>query len=380
HAALPDMVSLAGGLPAAELFDVDGVRTATLAALDRAPVEALQYGQTEGQPALREAIATLLAERGVQASADALVVTTGSQQGLDLVARALLDEGDAVVVERPSYVAALQAIGLAAPAWRAIGVDADGARIEDLPTACTGVRPKLVYIVPNFANPSGACLSLSRRRALVEWAARERVMVLEDDPYGALRTRGTPLPSLVTLAREVPGAQDWVGHASTLSKTVAPGLRIGWLLLPPWLHDAVVRLKQAADLHTSTFTQAVARHYLASGRLEARMALVRAEYARRCDALVSALHGTLGERLSLQVPDGGMFLWARFTDGTDTRALLAHALERRVMFVPGDAFYVDAADPSALRLNFSASTPDRLREGARRLAAAHAAYRATVDR
>jgi 2-aminoadipate transaminase len=380
HATLPDMVSLAGGLPAAELFDVEGIRAATAAALDGAPTTALQYGMTEGQPGLREAVAGLLAGRGIVADADSIVVTAGSQQGLDLVARALLDDGDAVVVERPSYVAALQAIGLASPVWLSIGVDSQGGQVEDLESACAGRRPKLVYVVPNFANPSGACMSVARRVRLATWAARHRVFVLEDDPYGELRTRGEPLPSIVDLARSIPGASDWVGHASTLSKTVAPGLRVGWLLLPRWLQDAVVRLKQAADLHTSSFTQEVARHYLASGRLEARLAAVRTEYGVRCDALVDALAESFGERLSLQVPDGGMFLWARFTDGTDTRALLAHALERRVMFVPGDAFYVDAADPSALRLNFSASTPDRLREGARRLAAAHAAYRSTVDR
>ncbi|RPH42343.1 MAG: PLP-dependent aminotransferase family protein [Burkholderiales bacterium] len=376
HAGLPDMISLAGGLPAAELFDVEGLRAATLAALDDAPASALQYGMTEGQPALREAIAALLAGRGIAAGAEDLVVTAGSQQGLDLVARALLDDGDAMVVERPSYLAALQAFGLASPRWCTIGVDADGGRVEDLDAACAGVRPKLVYVVPDFANPTGACMSVARRRALVRWALRHQVTVLEDDPYGALRTRGEPLPSIAALAGEVPGASRWIAQASTLSKTVAPGLRTGWLLLPPWLRDAVVRLKQAADLHTSSFAQEVARHYLASGRLPERLALVRAEYARRRDALADALHAGFGDRLALQVPDGGMFLWGRFTDGTDTRALLPHALERGTMFVPGDAFFVDAADPASLRLNFSAAPPERLREGARRLRAAHAALHA----
>jgi 2-aminoadipate transaminase len=376
HATLPDMVSLAGGLPAAELFDVEGIRAATLAALDAAPGVALQYGMTEGQPALREALAAHLAGKGIEADADALLVTTGSQQGLDLVGRALLDEGDTVVVERPAYLAALQALGLNAPRWASIGVDADGGRVEDLEALPAGVRPKLVYVVPDFANPSGASMSVERRRALARWAARHRVVVLEDDPYGELRFRGARLPSIVSLAREVPGASHWVGYASTLSKTVAPGLRVGFALLPPWLHDAVVRLKQAADLHTSSFAQEVAAGYLVSGRLAGHLARVRAEYARRCDALVGALREVFGDALAFGVPDGGMFVWARFTDGTDTRALLPHALERRVMVVPGDSFFVDAPDASALRLNFSASTPERLREGVRRLADAHRAYRA----
>jgi DNA-binding transcriptional MocR family regulator len=373
HAGLPDMISLAGGLPAAELFDVEGLRAATLAALEDSPASALQYGMTEGQPALREAIAVLLGERGIAAGAEDLVVTAGSQQGLDLVARALLDDGDAVVVERPSYLAALQTFGLASPRWCTIGVDAYGGRVEDLDAACAGVCPKLVYVVPDFANPTGACMSIERRRALVRWAVRREVTVMEDDPYGALRTRGEPLPSLAALAAEVPGASRWIAQASTLSKTVAPGLRTGWLLLPPWLREAVVLIKQAADLHTSSFAQEVARHYLASGRLPARLAIVRAEYARRRDALAEALQSGFGERLALQVPEGGMFLWGRFTDGTDPRALLPHALERGTMFVPGDAFYVDAADPGTLRLNFSAASPDRLREGARRLLEAHRA-------
>lgn len=376
NAGLPDMISMAGGLPAAELFDVEGLRAAALAALDDAPAAALQYGMTEGQPRLRAAVAALLASRGLAADPDALVITTGSQQGLDLVARALLDDGDAVVVERPSYLAALQAIGLASPDWIALPGDADGACVERLDAVCGTRRPKLVYVVPNFANPTGATMGLARRRALVRWAAERRVTVLEDDPYGELRSRGEPLPSLVTLAREVPGAGDWVGHASTLSKSIAPGLRVGWLLLPEWLRDATVRIKQAADLHTSSFAQEVAARYLASGRLEARLAIVRAEYARRRDALADALVEGFGDRLSMHAPDGGMFLWGRFADLTDTRALLAHALERRTMFVPGDSFFVGDADRSSLRLNFSASAPDRLREGVRRLRDAHRALHA----
>lgn len=375
HAGQPGMISLAGGLPAAELFDLEGLRAATLAALDGAPAEAFQYGETEGDPGLRAAIAARMRARGIDVDDTAPVVTAGSQQGLDLVARALLDDGDGVVVERPSYLAALQAFGLARPRWLSIGVDGDGACVDELDAACAGLRPRLVYVVPDFANPTGATMSLARREALVRWAAQHEVTVLEDDPYGALRTRGAPLPSLAALAREVPGASRWIAHASTFSKTVAPGLRVGWLLLPPWLRDAVVRLKQAADLHTASLSQAVVRHYLASGRLDARLAVVRAEYARRRDALAAALADAFGERLVMQVPDGGMFVWARFVDGTDTRALLAPALALGVTFVPGDAFFVDHAKPGRLRLNFSACEPARLREGVRRLAEAHATLR-----
>lgn len=375
HASAPGMVSLAGGLPAPELFDLDGVRAAAAAALADAPVASLQYGMTEGQPALRDALAAHLAAKGLAVDAEDLVVTTGSQQGLDLVARALVDDGDTVVVERPSYLAALQALALAGARFATVGVDGEGGRVEELAALDGGPTPKLAYVVANFANPSGATMSVERRRALVRWAAERRVLVLEDDPYGELRTRGDAPPPLLALAREVPGAADWVGYASTLSKTVAPGLRVGWLALPRWLRDAVVLVKQAADLHTGTFAQEVARAYLASGRLPARLALVRAEYGARRDALAHALGDAFGARLAFDVPDGGMFLWARFTDGTDTRALLRHALARGVMFVPGDAFFADRPDPATLRLNFSACDAPRLREGIARLADAHDALR-----
>lgn len=370
HATRADVIPLAGGLPAAELFDVEGRRAASLAALDGEPTLALQYGMTEGQPGLREALAAHLAAAGVPVAADDLVVTTGSQQGLDLVARALVDDGDTVVVERPSYLAALQAIGLNAPRWRTIAVDTDGGRVDELLRLPAGERPKLVYVVANFANPTGATMSLERRRRLAAWAAEHRVFVLEDDPYGELRTRGEPLPSIVALARAIPGAADWVGYASTLSKTVAPGLRVGWLLLPEWLRDAVARLKQATDLHTSSFAQEVARHYLASGRLATRLPRLRDAYRQRCAALADALGAAFGARLAFEPPQGGMFLWARFTDGTRPRELLPRALANGVTFVPGDAFYAVDPDPHTLRLNFSACDPVRLREGVARLAAA----------
>ena len=376
HAALPGMISLAGGLPAAECFDVTGLREAAQAALCASPEAALQYGETEGDAGLRAAIAAALRAEGAAIADAAPLITAGSQQGIDLVARALIDPGDTVVVERPSYLAALQAFGLAQAQWASIAVDEEGARIEDLDLACAGVRPRLLYLVPDFANPTGATLSLARRHAVLDWAVRHQVVVFEDDPYGALRFEGTPLPTLHALAQTVPGAAQWVVRASTLSKTVAPGLRVGWLLAPPWLREALVRIKQATDLQTGSLTQAVAREYLRSGRQAAPLDRVCVTYRARRDALMEALAQTFGDRLVWNAPAGGLFVWARFVDGTDTRALLAAAIERGVTFVPGDAFYVDQADRSLLRLNFSACAPERLREGVSRLAAAHAAVQA----
>ncbi|WP_157269404.1 aminotransferase-like domain-containing protein [Azohydromonas aeria] len=368
------VISLAGGLPAAELFDTEGLRAATQAALaEGAGVAALQYGLTEGQPALRAALRTHEAGRGIDMAGRELLVTTGSQQALDIVARLLLDEGDVVVVQRPSYLAALQTFTLAGARCVGLDEDAEGARVEDLETLALPARPKLVYLVSPFANPSGASLSLRRRQWLLAWAARHQVLVLEDDPYGVLRTEGQELPSLTALAQEVPGARAWCGRTSTLSKAVAPGLRLGWLVLPRPLAEAAARVKQAMDLHTSSFAQEVAARYLESGRLPAHLARVREAYRERRRALCRALTDAFGAALEFDEPEGGMFVWARFTDGTDTRALLPRALDAGMAFVPGDAFYAEGAPRDRLRLSFTTESPERLREGVARL---HAAWRA----
>jgi 2-aminoadipate transaminase len=366
------VISLAGGLPAAELFDVEGLRAATRAALEEAPTAALQYGLTEGQPALRAALEARERAAGLSLAGRSLLVTTGSQQALDMVARLLLDEGDVVVVQRPGYLAALQTFTLAGA--RCVGLDEDeeGARVEDLETMAFPRKPKLVYLVTPFANPSGASLSLRRREWLLRWAARHEVLVLEDDPYGVLRTEGHEPPGLAALAQDIAGARAWCGRTSTLSKAVAPGLRLGWLVLPQPLAEAAARVKQAMDLHTPSFTQEVAARYLDSGRLEPHLARVRAAYRERRRALCAALQEAFGAALEFREPEGGMFVWARFTDGTDTRALLPRALAAGMAFVPGDAFYAEAAPRDRLRLSFTTETPARLREGVARL---HAAWR-----
>jgi DNA-binding transcriptional MocR family regulator len=369
----PGMLSLAGGLPAPDLFDIEGLRDAMAGVMADGPCEALQYGTTEGEPALRALLAQGLRERGLAGLADdAPLITTGSQQALDLVARALLEPGDGVIVERPAYLAALQVFALAQA--RCIGVpgDANGIDVAALPRAVEGRAPaRFAYVVSNFANPTGATLSLARRLAILEWAVANRVFVLEDDPYGALRVDGEQLPPLVALAARVPGAADWCGYVSSLSKVLAPGLRIGYAVLPAWLRAAVVRTKQALDLHTSTLNQAVAARYLATGRLAQRMPAMLDAYRARRDALCAALAQTFGGALQCSVPEGGMFVWARFTDGTDTARLLPLARDAGMIFVPGEAFYDDDPDRSSLRLSFSTATPAQLGEAVARLAAAH---------
>jgi DNA-binding transcriptional MocR family regulator len=373
----PGMLSLAGGLPAPDLFDVEGMRQCMLAAMDEAGREVLQYGPTEGEPGLRAWLAGELRRRGAAGVEDEQpLITTGSQQALELVARALLDPGDRVVVERPAYLAALQVFALAQAECVPVAGDADGLRVDALPAASAGAPLRLAYVVSNFANPSGATLNLDRRLALLAWAVANRVFVLEDDPYGALRVDGSEWPPLVALAGQVPGAAQWCGYVSSLSKTLAPGLRIGYAVLPDWLRGAVVRAKQAMDLHTSTLNQAIVTRYLASGRLAERMPTVLAAYRERRDALCNALTAAFGDALSFERPAGGMFVWARFTDGTDASALLPRARDEGVIFVPGEAFYDIDPDRSALRLSFATLTPPQLDEAVRRLARAHQAWHA----
>jgi DNA-binding transcriptional MocR family regulator len=365
----PGMLSLAGGLPAPELFDVDGLRAASEATFAEVGRSALQYGVTEGQPALREALACWLGERGVSAAPDELVVTGGSQQALDLIARATLDPGDPVGVEAPGYLAALQAFALAGARLVPAAVDGQGACIDDWMTAER--PPRVVYVVSNFGNPSGASLALDRRIALLRWAAARHVLVVEDDPYGELRVRGERLPSLHELARGIPGAAACCAYVSSLSKVVSPGLRIGFAVLPAWLLEGVARAKQAVDLHTSTLGQEIAARYLRSGRLADHLPRIRATYRDRLQALCDALRSTFGERIALTEPDGGMFVWARLCDGTDTARLLPFARERGMIFVPGTAFDPEGRPSAWLRLSFATTTPAGLREAVERLARAH---------
>lgn len=369
----PGMLSLAGGLPAPDLFDVEGLRDAMAAVMAETPLDALQYGTTEGDPTLRALLAGALRDRGVGGLPDdAPVVTTGSQQAIDLVARALLEPGDPVIVERPAYLAALQVFALAEARCIGVAGDAGGIDVGALPTGRDGLPPaRLAYVVSNFANPTGATLTLERRLALLAWAVAERVFVLEDDPYGALRVDGEQGPPLVALARQVPGAAQWCGYVSSLSKVLAPGLRIGYAVLPDWLRGAVIRTKQALDLHTSTLNQAIAARYLASGRLAQRLPAMLDAYRARRDALCAALRGAFGDQLRFSVPEGGMFVWARFADGTDTGRLLPLARDEGMIFVPGEAFYDDVPDRATLRLSFATATPSELVEAVARLARAH---------
>ena len=364
--ARPGVISFAGGLPAPELFDADGLREAYAAALSGARAgRTLQYSTTEGDPELRAAIAGRLTARGLATGADEVLVTSGSQQALTLAATVLIEPGDRVLVEEPSYLAALQAFSLAGAEVVPVACDDDGLDPDAVASAAAAHGARLLYTIPTFHNPTGRTLPLERRVALAAVAERSGLWMIEDDPYGELRYAGEPLPSLATLCERVLAL-------STLSKVAAPGLRIGWVRTPPALRQALVVAKQAADLHSSTIDQAAAAGWLAAVDLEAHLGVLRAEYGRRRDALLDGLLDALPPGSTHNRPEGGMFVWARLPDGWDSEALLRRALERDVAFVPGFPFFAGQPDRAALRFSFTTHAPAEIAEGLARLKASWA--------
>lgn len=365
----PGVISFAGGLPEPALFDVAGLREAFAGALaDDVAGRSLQYSTTEGDPALRAAAAALMTARGVPSAADDLLITSGSQQALTLLATALLDPGDVVLVEEPSYLAAIQAFQLAGARVVPVACDDDGVLPDALEAAAVAEAARLVYLIPTFQNPTGRTLPLERRRAIAQIAERVGLWLVEDDPYGELRYSGDPVAPLAAQ----PGAEDRTLSLSTLSKVVAPGLRIGWVRPPQALRAPLVVAKQAADLHTSTIDQAAAAIWLASADLPAHIAGLRDVYRERRDALLDGLAEGLPPGSSWNQPAGGMFVWARLPEMYDAQDLLREAIARDVAFVPGAPFFAGPSDPQALRLSFTTHAPDEIREGLRRLRAAWA--------
>jgi 2-aminoadipate transaminase len=322
-----------------------------------------QYTPSEAAPVPRGAVPARLTARGLPTGPDDLLITSGSQQALTLIATVLLEPGDRVLVEEPSYLAALQAFGLAGAVPIPVPCDDDGLDPEALATLVARHRPKLLYTVPTFHNPTGRTLPLERRAAIAAIAGRSGLWICEDDPYGELRYRGEALPAIATL----PGAADRTLALSTLSKVAAPGLRIGWVRTPEPLHRPLTVAKQAADLHSSTIDQAAAARWLAAVDLDAHVARLCAVYGERRDAMLAGLAAALPAGSTFNQPEGGMFVWARLPDGWDAAALLELALERDVAFVPGYPFFAGDPDRAALRLSFTTHSPPEIAEGLRRL-------------
>ncbi|GIJ65628.1 aminotransferase-like domain-containing protein [Virgisporangium ochraceum] len=361
----PEVISFAGGLPAPELFDVDGMRAAFDRVLSGPHARRhLQYAPTEGNPDLRALVAARMSARGLPTEARDLLVTTGSQQALTLIATALLDPGATVAVEQPTYLAALQCFQLAGARIVPVPSDEHGIDPEALARVLAAERPQLLYLVPTFANPTGRTLTTDRRAAVAALAAGHGTWVVEDDPYGELRYRGAAVPALAA----EPAAADRVLHLGSFSKVAAPGLRLGWVRAPEALLPSLTVAKQAADLHTSTIDQAAAAAYLADTDLDAHIRTLRDAYRARRDAMIAAMPATAPAGSTWTDPDGGMFTWLRLPTGADATALLPGALAADVAFVPGTPFYAAGPDPATLRLSFTTHTPEEIAEGMRRLA------------
>lgn len=361
--ARPEVINFAGGLPAPELFDAEGIAAAYRAVLAEVPERALQYSTTEGEPALRAALAERMSARGLATDADDVLVTTGSQQALSLLATALIEPGDTVLVESPCYLAALQAFRFAGARVVAVPGDDEGPDPVALEELVVRERPKLLYTVPTFQNPTGRTMSAARRAAVASVAGRCGLWIVEDDPYGELRFEGERVPWIA--AHEE--ARDRTVLLGSFSKVMAPGLRLGWLRAPGELRRACAVAKQAADLHTPTVNQLAAARYLADRDLDAHVRRVARVYGERRDAMLAGLADALPEGSVWTRPEGGMFLWARLPSSYDTTALLPQVVARDVAYVPGAPFHAGAPDRSTLRLCFVTQTPDEIGEGLRRL-------------
>ena len=367
----PDIISFGGGLPAPEVFPVKEFREASNYVLDHFGPQALQYGTTEGYAPLREMIARHTARYSVEVASDNIMITSGSQQALDFIGRLFLNRGDYIVVESPTYLGALQAWNAYGAQYIPVRADENGMVVDELEAALR-IGPKFIYVLPNFQNPSGSTLSLERRKKLVEIADKYGVPIIEDDPYGQLRYEGEHIPSVVYLDSQYRGPNGGhysgnVIYLSTFSKLLAPGLRLAWVIAPPQVIRKLVMAKQAADLHTSSFIQYVAYEVAKGGFLDEHVKLIRSTYKERRDVMIEMMEEMFPPEVTWRKPQGGMFLWGILPEDMDAAEVLKHAIERKVAFVPGFAFHPNGGGNNTMRLNFSYSSPDLIREGITRL-------------
>jgi len=368
----PGIISFAGGFPDSAMFDVSGIQEAVNTALATEPGGALQYGATEGYNPLREQLASFMGSKGVAGlKPEDLIVTTGSQQALDLLGKTLIDPGDKVIVEGPTFLATIQCFRLYGADLVSAPVDADGVDTDKLEQLIAEHKPKFVYLIPTFGNPSGAMLSLARRKKVLELAVKYQTLIVEDDPYGDLYFGDAPPPSILSLSAGVPGSREWIAHCGSLSKVLSPGLRVGWMIAPAELLAKATMCKQFSDAHTSTFAQATAAQYLKAGHMPATLAKVRKVYAERAQAMGNALRRELGDAIAFSQPQGGLFFWARLTGAggkvADGAELARRAIEKGVAFVPGAPFYAKNPDHATLRLSFATADVEKIEEGVKRL-------------
>ena len=370
----PDIISFAGGLPAPEVFPVKEFQEACNRVLTEFGAQALQYSTTEGYKPLREMIARHIARYSVPITAENVLITSGSQQALDFIGRLFINRGDYVVVESPTYLGALQAWNAYGAQYISVPSDEDGMIVDKLEEALR-IGPKFIYVLPNFQNPSGSTLSLERRRRLVLLADQYGVPIVEDDPYGQLRYDGEHLPSVVYLDNHFrnDGEAEYSGNViylSTFSKLLAPGLRVAWVIAPPQVIRKLVMAKQAADLHTSSFNQYVAHEVAKGGFLDEHVKVIRATYKERRDVMFEMMEEMFPQGVTWSKPKGGMFLWGTLPEGMDAAEVLKRAIKKKVAFVPGEAFHPCGGGKNTMRINFSYSSPENIREGITRLGSA----------
>jgi 2-aminoadipate transaminase len=365
--AEPDVISLAGGLPAPELFPVDEYRRAFEWVLETDGAVALQYGPSEGYRPLRTLLAERLSGFGMPSTPDDVLVTNGSQQALDLIGKIFLNPGDTVLVEKPTYLGALQAFNQYQATYAAVPMDEDGMCVDDVEVALTRARTsgqhiKFIYALPNFQNPTGRTMSLERRLRLVELADQFGVPIIEDDPYGELRYEGQALPTLKSLDRH-----DSVIYLGTFSKILAPGFRLGWILAGPQVQEILLHGKQPSDLHTGMAQQMATYRVAKDGFVDEHVKHIIDFYRERRDVMLRAIEEHFPAAAHYTRPAGGLFVWAELPAYIDTRELLLDAIQEKVAFVPGQGFHPDLSGTNTMRLNFSNVPPDQLREGVRRL-------------
>ncbi|MDP1743105.1 PLP-dependent aminotransferase family protein [Polaromonas sp.] len=367
----PGIISFAGGFPDSAMFDVEGIKEAANKALAEEPGAALQYGATEGYNPLREQLAAFMGTRGVDVAADGLIVTTGSQQALDLLGKTMISPGDKVIVEGPTFLATIQCFRLYGAELISAPIDANGVKTDELEKLIAEHKPKFVYLIPTFGNPSGAMLSLERRKKVLELAVKYQTLVVEDDPYGDLYFNAAPPPSILSLSKDVPGSRELIAHCGSMSKVLSPGLRVGWMIGPAELLAKATMCKQFSDAHTSTFAQATAAQYLKAGRMPATLANVRKVYGERALAMGAALKRELGDAVEFTQPQGGLFFWARLTGAggktKDAGEFAKKAIEQGVAFVPGAPFYAGNPNMATFRLSFATADVGKIEEGVGRL-------------
>ena len=358
------MISFAGGLPNRDFFPQQELIAATSEVFARKGRDIFQYSNSEGDVELRETIAARYRQRGLDIQADHVLITSGSQQGLDLLGKILLNEGDGMVIEEPGYLGAIQAFSIFRPRFLPIPVSEEGMDIDRFAGAVQGAQPKLIYTVPNFQNPSGITYPDYNRRAIANILRNSNAYLIEDDPYGELRFRGEHQTSFFELA------PDNTILLGSFSKVVVPGFRIGWLVAPAHIQEKLIIAKQATDLHTCQFTQNIILQYLRDNDLDEHIATIVEAYSKQCQAMIDAIDAQFPEDVNCTRPEGGMFLWAELPSGMNALELFDEAVKQGVVFVPGDPFYLDRSGTNTMRLSFSTLDEATILKGIEKLAGA----------